>query len=167
MLLGRLTQLGKRRRAAHRRHKVGVAQTAGTTGRHDDAFTVVHQVSNLEHRGLRLGIELADYGAHGELSKSGPRRSCRYDGALAMRSALGTEMMLKAVINQRRQLSVGLDDDIATTTAVAAIGAALGTNASRLNDMHPAPPSPPQTLMRLISVNCDNRIASYKKEGDP
>jgi hypothetical protein len=33
--------------------------------------------------------------------------------------------------------------------------------------MHPAPPSPPHTLMRLISVNCDNRIASYKKEGDP
>jgi len=81
-----------------------------------------------------------------------------------VRAALGTEVMLKAVIDQRRQLSIGLDDDIAATTAVAAI---LGTNASRLNDMHPAPPSPPQTLMRLISVNCDNRIASYKKEGDP
>ena len=43
-----------------------------------------------------------------------------------MRAALGTEMMLKAVIDQRGQLSIGLDDDIAATTAVAAIGAALG-----------------------------------------
>ena len=43
-----------------------------------------------------------------------------------MRSALGTKVMLKAVIDQRRQLSIGLDDDIAATTAVAAIGAALG-----------------------------------------
>ena len=42
-----------------------------------------------------------------------------------MRAALGTEVMLKAVVDQRRQLSIGLDDDIAATTAVAAIGAAL------------------------------------------
>lgn len=66
MFLGRLAQLGKCGRATHRRHKVSVAQTAGTTGRHDNALTVVHQVGNLEHRGLRLGIELADYGAHGD-----------------------------------------------------------------------------------------------------
>ena len=38
-----------------------------------------------------------------------------------MRSALGTEVMLKSVIDQRGKLSVGLDDDIAATTAVAAI----------------------------------------------
>ena len=43
-----------------------------------------------------------------------------------MRAALGAEVMLKAVIDQRRQLSIGLDDDIAATTAVAAIGAAEG-----------------------------------------
>ena len=46
--------------------------------------------------------------------------------ALAVRAALGAEVMLKTVIDQRRQLSIGLDDDIAATTAVAAIGAALG-----------------------------------------
>ena len=66
VLLSRLAELGKRGRATHRRHKVSVAQTASTTGRHDNALAVVHQVSNLEHRGLRLGIELADYGAHGD-----------------------------------------------------------------------------------------------------
>ena len=126
MLLGRLTQLGKRRRATHRRHKVGIAQTAGATGRHDDALAVVHQVGNLEHRGLRLGIELADYSAHGDFQNQVLTALAIATGTLAMRSALGTEMMLKAVINQRGQLSIGLDDDIAATTAVAAIGAALG-----------------------------------------
>ena len=43
-----------------------------------------------------------------------------------MRAALGAEVMLKAVIDQRRQLSIGLDDDIAATTAVAAIRSSFG-----------------------------------------
>ena len=67
MFLGRLAELGKGRSATHRRHKVCVAQTAGTAGRHDDALAVVHQVGDLEHRGLRLGIELAHHGTHRDL----------------------------------------------------------------------------------------------------
>ena len=126
VLLSRLAELGKRGRATHRRHKVSVAQTASTTGRHDNALAVVHQVGNLEHRGLRLGIELADYGAHGDFQNQVLTAFAVAAGTLAMRSALGTEVMLKAVIDQRGQLSVGLNDDVAATTAVAAIGAALG-----------------------------------------
>ena len=126
VLLGRLAELGKGRSAAHRRHKVGIAQAAGATGRHDDALAVVYQVGNLEHRGLRLGIELANYGAHGDFQNQVLTAFAVAAGTLAMRSALGTKVMLKAVIDQRGKLSVGLDDDIAATTAVAAIGAALG-----------------------------------------
>lgn len=126
MLLGRLAELGKGRSATHRRHKVGIAQTAGATGRHDDALAVVHQVGNLKHRGLRLGIELAHHGAHGDLENQVLAALAIATSALTMRAALGTEVMLKSVIDQRRQLSIGLDDDIAATTAVAAIGAALG-----------------------------------------
>ena len=126
VLLGRLTQLGERGRAAHRRHKVRIAQTTGTTGGHDDALAVVHQVGNLEHRGLRLGIEFAHHGAHGDFQNEVLATLAVAAGALTVRTALGTEMVLKAVIDQRRQLSIGLDDDIAATTAVAAIGAALG-----------------------------------------
>ena len=105
---------------------MSIAQTSGTTGRHDNALAVVHQVGNLEHRGLRLGIELADYGAHGDFQNQVLTAFAVATGTLAMRSALGTEMMLKAVIDQRGKLSVGLDDDVAATTAVSAIGAALG-----------------------------------------
>ena len=105
---------------------MGVAQTAGTTGRHDNALTVVHQVGNLEHRGLRLGVELANYGAHGDLENQVLAALTIATIALAMRSALSTKVMLKAVIDQRGKLSVGLNDDVAATTAVAAIGAALG-----------------------------------------
>ena len=126
MLLGRLAQLSERGRAAHRRYKVGVAKATGTTGGHDDALTIVHQVGNLEHRGLRLEIELAHHGAHGDLQNEVLTALAVAAGALTMRAALGTEVMLKTVIDQRRQLSIGLNDDIAATTAVAAIGAAFG-----------------------------------------
>ena len=126
MLLGRFAQLGKGRSATHRRHKVRVAQTAGTAGRHDDALAVVHQVGNLKHRGLRLGIELAHHGTHRDLENQVLAALAVTTGTLPVRAALGAKVMLKAVIDQRRQLSIGLDDDIAATTAVAAIGAALG-----------------------------------------
>ena len=126
MLLSRLAQLGERGRTAHRCHKVRIAQTTGATRGHDNALAIMHQVGNLEHRGLRLGIELAHHGAHGNLKNQVLATLAVAAGALTVRSALGTKVMLKAVIDQRRQLSIGLDDDIAATTAVAAIGAALG-----------------------------------------
>ena len=72
-----------------------------------------------------------------------------------MRAGLRAEMMLESIIDERRKLGVGLDDDIAAMAAVAAVGSALGTKASRRNDMQPAPPSPPLTLIRQISVNWD------------
>ena len=100
MLLGRLTKLGERGRAAHRRHKVRIPQTAGAAGCYDDALTVVNQVGNLEHRGLRLGVELAHHGAHGNLQDKVLAALSVAAGALTVRSALGTKMMLKAVIDQ-------------------------------------------------------------------
>ena len=100
VLLGRLTKLGKRGRAAHRRHKVRIPQTAGAAGCYDDALTVVNQVGNLEHRGLRLGVELAHHGAHGNLQDKVLAALSVAAGALTVRSALGTKMMLKAVIDQ-------------------------------------------------------------------
>ena len=126
VLLGRFAQLGESGRAAHRRNKVRIAETTGATGRHDDALAIMHQVGNLEHRGLRLGVELAHHGTHGNLKNQVLAALAIAAGALTVRSALGTKVMLKTVIDQRRQLSIGLDDDIAATTAVAAIGAALG-----------------------------------------
>ena len=126
MLLGRFAQLSKRWRAAHRRHKVRVAQATGTAGRHDNALAIVHQIGNLEHRGLRLGVELAHHSTHRNLQDQVLAALTVTTGTLPVRAALGAEVMLKAVIDQRRQLSIGLDDDIAATTAVAAIGATLG-----------------------------------------
>ena len=126
MLLGRFAQLSERRRAAYRRHKVRIAQATGTAGCYDDALAIMHQVGNLKHRGLRLGVELAHYSAHGHLQDKVLAALAIATSALTVRSALGTKVMLKAIIDQRRQLSIGLDDDIAATTAVAAIGATLG-----------------------------------------
>ena len=100
VLLGRLAQLGERGRAAHRRHKVRIAQTTGATGRHDDALAIVNKIGNLEHRGLRLGIELAYHSAHGNLKDQVLAALAITAGALTVRSALGTKVMLKAVIDQ-------------------------------------------------------------------
>ena len=100
VLLGRLAQLGERGRAAHRRHKVRIAQATGATGGHDNALAIMHQVGNLEHRGLRLGVELAHHGAHGNLKDQVLAALAIAAGALTVRSALGTKVMLKAVIDQ-------------------------------------------------------------------
>ena len=100
VLLGRLAQLSERGRAAHRRHKMRIAQATGATRGHDDALAIMHQVGNLEHRGLRLGIELAHHGAHGYLKDQVLAALAVAAGALSVRAALGTKVMLKAVIDQ-------------------------------------------------------------------
>ena len=79
---------------------MGIAQTAGTTGRHDDALAVVHQVGNLEHRCLRLGVELAHHSAHRDLENQVLAALTVTTGTLPVRAALGAEVMLKAVIDQ-------------------------------------------------------------------
>ena len=43
-----------------------------------------------------------------------------------MRSALGTKMVLVSVVDERRELRVGLDDHIASAATVPAVGASLG-----------------------------------------
>ena len=100
MLLGRLAQLGERGRAAHRRHKVRIAQATGTAGRHDNALAIMHQVGNLKHRGLHLGVELAHHGTHGDLKDQVLAALAVAAGTLTVRTALGTKVMLKAVIDQ-------------------------------------------------------------------
>lgn len=126
MFLGRLAQLSERGRAAHRRHKVRVARRRHRRAPRTTQLAIVNEVGNIEHRGLRLGIELAHHGTHRDLENQVLAALTVTTGTLPVRAALGAEVMLKAVIDQRRQLSIGLDDDIAATTAVAAIGAALG-----------------------------------------
>ena len=76
------------------------ALAAGTAGRHDDALAIVHQIGNLEHRGLRLRVELAHHGAHGNLKDQILAALSVAAGALTVRSALGTKVMLKSVIDQ-------------------------------------------------------------------
>ncbi len=46
--------------------------------------------------------------------------------ALAVGSAAGTEVVLVSVIDERGELGVGHDHDVAAAAAVAAVGAALG-----------------------------------------
>ena len=126
VLDGGLALLSKRRSTARGSHEVRVAQTAGTTGSHHDALPVVREVGQVVGGLHRRGIKLADDGAHGHLEDKVLAVGAVFARTLAVRAGLGAEMMLESIIDERRKLGVGLDDDIAAMTAVAAVGAAFG-----------------------------------------
>ena len=126
VLAGRLALLGKRRGAAHRGDKVDVAAAAGASRRHDDALAGTGEVGDVVGGRLRLGVELADDRAHGDAQHEVGAVAAVATRALPVRAALGAEVVLVAVVDERRELRVGLDDDAAAATAVAAVGTALG-----------------------------------------
>ena len=97
-LLRRLAQLGERGRASGRRHEVDVAAAAHAALGHGDAFAVVREV-------------LAGGSVHAR--------------ALAVRAALGFEMVFEAVFDERGQAGIGLDHNVAAVTAIAAVRTAL------------------------------------------
>ena len=126
VLDGGLALLSERRSTARGSHEVRVAQTTGTTGGHHDALPIVGEVGQIVGGLHRRGIELADDGAHRHLEDKVLAVGAVFARALAVRASLGAEMMLESIIDERRELGVGLDDDIAAMAAVAAVGSALG-----------------------------------------
>ena len=126
VLLGGLALLRERRGASRRRHEMGVAASSGAAGSDDDALPVMREVRDVEHDLLRVGVELADDGAHGDLEDQVLTVFAVTPGPLAVRAALGTEMMLEAVVDQRGELRVRLDDDVAAAPAVAAVRTPFG-----------------------------------------
>ena len=126
MLLGWLALLGKGRGATNRGDEVDVPAAAVAAGRHDDALPGLRQVGELVEGFLRLGVKLAD---------NGPQRDAEHEvraigtvatRTLAVRAALGPEVVLIAVVDKGGQLRVRHNDDVAAVAAVAAVGTALG-----------------------------------------
>ena len=125
MLKGGLALLGKRRGTANGRYEVSVSQAAAAARGHDYTLAGLGKVSELAHGFLGLGIELAD-----NRSEGNPQDKVGAVGAvafctLAVGAALGAEVVLVAVIDERRELGVGNHHDVAAVAAVAAVGAAL------------------------------------------
>ena len=126
MLQRGLALLGERRGSTGRRDEMGVAPAAAAAGCDDDALAIMGEVGDLV-RGLHgLRIDLSNDGTHGNLKDQILSVLSILASALAMRAALGAEMVLESVVDKRRELGVGLDDDVTAATAVAAVGPALG-----------------------------------------
>ena len=125
-LLRRLAQLGERRCATRRGDEVDVAAAAHAAVCHGDALAVVGEVGH-ELAGILGFLEvLVDHGAHRHLEHQVGARGAVHTAALAVRAALGLEVMLEAVIDQRGHACIGFKHHVAAMAAVAAIGTALG-----------------------------------------
>ena len=72
-------------------------------------------------------------------------------GPFAMPPALGAEVLAAPQRAQVAPRRVADEHDIAAVPAVAAVGPARGTCASRRNEMHPSPPAPPSTQIFALS----------------
>ena len=126
VVASRLALLGEGRGAAHRRDEVNVAAAAHAARAHHDAFARTGEVGDLPERLERLVVELGHHRARGHLEDEVLPVLAVLARALAVRAAGGAEVVLEAVVDERRELRVALEDDVAATAAVAAVGSALG-----------------------------------------
>ena len=126
MLSGRLTLLSKRRRTAGRGHEVDVSATTQATRGHDDLLAGLCEVGKLEGGGHRLGVKLANDGAKRDAQDEVLAVATMLAGTLPVRSALGAEVVLEAVVDKRRELRVDTNDDVSAIAAVASVRSALG-----------------------------------------
>ena len=125
-LLRRLAQLGERRRTARGGDEVDIAAAAHAAVCHGDALAVVGEVGH-ELAGFLGFLEVfVDHGAHRHLEHQVGARGAVHATALAVRAALGLEVMLEAVIDRRGHAGIGFKHHVAAMAAVAAIGTALG-----------------------------------------
>ena len=103
-----------------------VAAAAHAAVSHGDALAVVSEVGH-ELAGFLGFLEVfVDHGAHRHLEYQVGARGAVHAAALAVRAALGLEVMLEAVIDQRGHAGIGFKHHVAAMAAVAAIGTALG-----------------------------------------
>ncbi len=125
-LLGRLAELGEGRGAPGARDEVDVAAATHTAAGHHHALAVVGQIGDhLPHFALILEV-LAHHGAHGHLQHQVVAGGAVHAAALAVGAALGLEVVLEAILDERRHTGVGLHDHVAAVAAVTAVGTALG-----------------------------------------
>ena len=121
VILRRLALLGKGRRAPDGCHEVDVATASDAARGYDDALAGMREVCNLVERLLRLMVELAHDGAERHLEDQVLAVLAVLSRSLAMRAALCLEVMLVAVVDERRELGVRLEDDISSASAISAV----------------------------------------------
>ena len=107
--------------------EVGIAATAITALGNHNRVAIAHQVcQDLVGDFLGFLIVFAHHRAHGNAQDKILAPGAMHLGALAVGTALSLEVVLEAVVDQRRDARVRLHHDIAAVAAVASIGTAFG-----------------------------------------
>lgn len=96
-----------------------------TPTRRAPAFAVVREVGDELAHFLRFFEILVDDRAHRHLEHKVLAGGSVHARALAVRAALGFEMVFEAVFDERGQAGIGLDHNVAAVTAIAAVRTAL------------------------------------------
>ena len=103
MLLSRLSELSEGGCATHRSYEVRVAEPSLPARGDDNAFAVVRKIGDVKKGFHGIWVELSHHGAHGNLEHKILTVSTVFARALAMGTALGAEVMLEAVVDERRE----------------------------------------------------------------
>ena len=96
---------------------------------------------------------VVEEGADGDFEGGGLAGLAGAVGAEAVAAALGFVLGVEAEVDEGVVGERGGHEDVAAVAAVAAGGAARGTNFSRRKAMQPLPPSPALTRIRASSIN--------------
>lgn len=94
--------------------------------RDDDALARMREVGYIEGRLHRLGIELAHDGSERHTQHQVLPVAAMTTRTTAMSGTLRPEMVLEAVVDERGELGVRLEDDASAVAAVTAVRSALG-----------------------------------------
>ena len=100
------------------------AATASSLG-DDDAFAIVREVRDFL-AGLQVLVEQPHDRTHGNTQDKILAVCTVHAFSLAVGAFLRLEVMLVAIVDERRDSRIRDDDDVATATAVAAVRTALG-----------------------------------------
>ena len=103
-----------------------VAASAHAAARHRDALAVMRKIGDELTRFFLLLRILADNGPHGNLQNQILAAGTMHARALAVRAALGLEMVLETILDKGGKRGVSLHDHVAAMPAVAAIGTTFG-----------------------------------------
>ena len=121
MLLGWLALLGKCWCTPYRGDKVNVAAAAVATRGNNYLLTWGGKISNLIKRLLCNWIKLAHNGSQRHLEQQILSVRAMTASTLTVSTALSLKVMFVAVINQRRELRICNNDNIAAVTAIATV----------------------------------------------
>ena len=105
---------------------MGVSAASASARGNRDVFAIMRKIGDVVKRLLRLRIELAHDCTHGHLQDQILTALAVAARPLTVRAALSTKMVLETIVDQRGKLRRSLNNHVAATPAIAAIGTALG-----------------------------------------